>query len=380
MPARHTFFTPCAPGIEPVLHEEARALGLARIERQVGGVRFEGTMADAWRANLWLRTAIRVLRRLARFPAENADDLYRGASGIDWSAFLAPGATLAVDAQTRESSLDHSRFIEQRVKDAVVDQLRELRGTRPSVDRDDPDLRIHAHVFRNRVTLSLDTSGSSLHKRGWRRYQGRAPLAETLAAAIVLLSRWDRRAPLLDPFCGSGTILIEAALLACDAAPGLLRERFGFERWPDHDADGWRAAKAEARRARKRPPRLTLYGWDRDRERLEGARTNARAAGVDELIELAQADVRDFAPRRGWNAWIVTNPPYGERVGREAELLPLYLRFGEVLSDRCGGSHLALLSGNPRLAKALKLGKTSRERLMNGALDCELLRVEIGDR
>jgi 23S rRNA G2445 N2-methylase RlmL len=211
---REIFFASCAPGIEPVLHEEARALRLAKVERQVGGVRFEGTMRDAWRANLYLRTAIRVLLRVARFEARDTDALYAGVSRVDWSRFLRTDGTFVVDARTKESALDHTLFVEQRVKDAVVDQFRSRSGRRPAVDKESPDLGISVHLFRDRCTVMVDTSGESLHKRGWRRFQGRAPLAETLAAAIVMLSGWDRRSPLLDPFCGSGTILIEGALLA----------------------------------------------------------------------------------------------------------------------------------------------------------------------
>ena len=377
MSPRHTFFATCAPGLEPVLHEEVRALRLSRPERQVGGVRFEGGMRDAWRANLELRTAIRVLRRLDRFPAAEADALYRGVAGIEWSEFLGPEGTLAVDAQTRESKLDHSRFIEQRVKDAIVDRLRGAEGTRPSVDREDPDLQVHLHLWRDRATLSLDTSGSSLHKRGWREYQGLAPLSETLAAGVVLLSGWDRRAPLLDPFCGSGTILIEAAMQAASIAPGLLREKFGFQGWPGHDAVAFASLRAELRQRISPPPRLRLLGSDRDPERIEGALRNIEAAGVEGMVEVVVGDATTFAPRRGWNAQVVANPPYGARVGEEEELLPVYRAFGERLREHCGGYGVALLSGNPRLTRALALKAASRTALKNGALDCELCRFEI---
>ena len=209
---RTTFFVTCAPGVEPILHGEARGLGFARVERQVGGIRFEGTMQDAWRANLWLRTAVRVLRRESRFEAASESALDAGVSAVDWSRFLRPDGLLWVDAQTRESGLDHSHFIAQRVKDAIVDQVRAADGTRPTVERDGADVRVHLHLFRDRATLSVDTSGASLHRRGWRTAQGRAPLAETLAAAVVLQSSWDRRSP-------SGCGRCAGSVTCCDIRP-----------------------------------------------------------------------------------------------------------------------------------------------------------------
>ncbi len=369
----HTFFATCAPGLEPLLHDEARRLRLARIERQVGGVRFAGRLEDAWRANLYFRTAIRVLQRLARFEARDQDELYKGVQELDWMRWLRPHATLAVSAQSSDSQLDHSLFVAQRTKDAIVDQVRKTSGSRPDVDKEDPDLLVHVHLYRDRCTVSVDTSGESLHKRGWRRYQGRAPLAETLAAAVVLLSGWDRRSPLLDPFCGSATILIEAALLAADFAPGMFRRGFAFERFPDHDPQRWQALRAKTRDAARFPPRLILRGSDTSVRAIEGARENLAAAELDDRIEIEQCDVCAFDFRRGWNAWIVTNPPYGERVGNTGELIPLFADFGRIVSDHCSGYHLALLSGSRELTRALGIRADSAVRLMNGRLPCELL-------
>jgi len=375
--ARQTFFATCAPGLEPVLHGELCALGMARVERQTGGVHFEGRIEDAWRANLELRSAVRVLWRLARFPARDSDELYAGVRAVGWERYLTPAGTFAVQARARESALDHTLFVAQRVKDGVVDALRARFGSRPSVDKESPHVRVQAHLFRDRCTLLVDTSGESLHKRGWRRFQGRAPLSETLAAAIVMMSGWDRRAPLLDPFCGSGTILVEGALLAADLAPGLLRERFGFERLPGFDAAHWTALRAAAR-ARIAPPRkLRLIGADRDPAVLAGAAANLAAAGLERAVELEAADAAEFAPRRGWNAWIVTNPPYGQRVGDERELEPLYRAFGRRLREHCGGYRLALLSGSPLLSAALALEPERRTPLRNGALECELIELEL---
>ena len=373
----HTFFVTCAPGLEALLHEELRGLKLSKLERQVGGARFEGRLEDAWRVNLWSRTAIRILLRLARFEAPNAEALHSGALGVPWDRHLAPDGTFRVDAQTSGSALDHSHFVEQRVKDAVADFFRARHGSRPSVDLESPDLSIHVHLFKDRCTLSADTSGDSLHKRGWRRYQGRAPLAETLAAALVLDSGWDRRSPLLDPFCGSGTILVEAALLAADVPPGSFRREFGFERWLGHDAAAWSAMVERARAKIRFPSKLVLRGTDADVTAIEGARTNAAAAGLEDRIEFEVADLPAFEPRRGWNAWIVTNPPYGERVGKGTDLASLYAKFGSILKDRCAGYHVSVLSGNPTLPAAIGIPPESRRAVRNGALECEMLGFQI---
>ena len=375
---RHTFFVTCAPGVEDALFAEARELDLPKLERQIGGVRFQGTRADAWRANLWLRTAVRVLQRLARFEARHADGMHEGASAIEWERWLAPDGFLWIDAQTRESALDHSRFIEQCVKDAICDRFRARTGVRPSVRREDPDLRVHVHVYKNRVTLSLDTSGDSLHKRGWRAAQGRAPLSETLAAAMVRFSDWNLRAPLVDPFCGSGTILVEAALAAANVAPGLFRPRFGFEGWLDHDERGFERMKDDARASRRDLPRkLTLVGVDVNPERIEDARTNLAAVGFEDRVELDVGDAQEFSPRPGWNAWVLTNPPYGERVGEAAQVAALYAAFGARLAEHCSGYRLGLLAGTSELADALALPRLARKKLVHGGIERVFVHGEI---
>lgn len=375
--SREIFFATCAPGIEPLLFAEARALKLPKLEQQTGGVYFEGSLADAARANLWLRTAVRVLMRLTRFQAAAADELFRGASAIDWSRFLEPEGKLVVAAHSNESVLDHTLFIEQRVKDAICDQFREKTGKRPSVDKDAPDLGVHVHLFRDRCSLLVDTSGESLHKRGWRRFQGRAPLAETLAAALVLDSGWDKRSPLVDPFCGSGTILVEAAWLALGIAPGSRRERFAFERWKEWEPAFSAKMRAEAQKSEQRPGKLILRGCDADADTLEGARTNLDAAGVADKVELERGRAETYEYKRGWNAWIATNPPYGERIGDERELEGLFARFGKRLVERCGGWRATLLSGNPKLTQALGLKAQRVRAVQNGAIACELLHCEL---
>lgn len=374
--ARHTFFATCAPGLEPLLHEEVRALRLGKVERQVGGVLFVGDVRDAWRANLELRTAVRVLLRLERFEARDGDELYAKVGRHDWRPWLKPDGVLWVQAQSRESQLDHTRFVAQRVKDAIVDQLRREDGTRPSVERERADLRVHLHLWRDRATLSIDTSGESLHKRGWRVAQGRAPLPETLAAAVVMASGWDRRAPLVDPFCGGGTLLVEGAWLATNTAPGSLRERFAFEGWPSHAPEPWRKMRAAARAARRPAPKLRLVGADLDRDRVAEARANAEAAGVGDCIELERADAREFAPRPGWNACVVSNLPFGERV-RGGDLVRLHRDFGRILRERCAGYRCALLAGDDALADALGLEGARRSTVMLGGTERVLVTAEL---
>lgn len=377
MQQRERFFVTCAPGLEPLLHREMKELGLSKIERQVGGVYFEGSLRDAWRANLWLRTAVRVLMRLARFEATTSEDLYAGVQSVDWKRFLRSEGSLAVDAHSNESMLDHTLFIAQRAKDAIVDALRTERGVRPAVDKEDPDLGVYVHVFRNRCTVLIDTSGASLHKRGWRKYQGRAPLAETLAAAVVLQSQWDQRAPLVDPFCGSGTLLIEAALWAKGTAPGLFREVFGFERWVGHDAAAWAALRKEASAKSKKPAKLILRGRDRDPSTVAGALENAVSAGVAESIEFDVGDGLEYPWKRGWNAWVVSNLPYGERVADQRAAAVLQRTFGERLRAQCGGYHVALLGLKDEASRLLALPGTERTPLLNGGIECELVTGEV---
>lgn len=373
---RQTFFATCAPGVEPILYAEAKDLKLAKLEQQVGGVFFEGTPRDAWRANLWLRTAVRVLQRVARFEAPDEDQLYAGIQSIDWSPWLPPDGRLWIDAQTRESGVDHSRYAAQRVKDAIVDQLRRPDGSRPTIEREDYDLRVHVHLYRNRATVSIDTSGESLHKRGWRRAQGKAPLAETLAAALVLGSGWDGRAPIIDPFCGSGTILVEAGLIAAGIAPGSFRDHFAFESFPHHDAAAWAREKEDAAKAVRVPPKLALLGSDHYLERIEQTRENLDAAGLAELGQLEQRDARTLAPKPGWNGWIISNVPYGERVGGPGAVR-LVGEFAARLRENARGYHVSLLTGGPEQAQALRFADSRQTRLVNGGLECTVVHAAL---
>lgn len=372
---RATCFATCPPGLEPVLHREIAELRLSKVERQVGGVRFDADLAELREANLRLRTAIRILRRLAVFPCPDADALYRQVAELPWEGVLEPEGRVWIDARTRDSGLTHGQFVAQRTKDAIVDRLRTSAGLRPTVDREEPDVRIDVHLVRDRATISLDSSGASLHRRGWRLHQGRAPLSECLAAGMLLLAEWDGRAPVVDPFCGTGTLLVEAGLIATDRAPGLLRrDPYGFERWPGHDATAF-AAQRRRLEERVRPlGKRRLVGGDVDRERVAETLAHLAEAGVEGPgIDVAARSAVDLELRPGWNALVVTNPPYGERIGDQDRLRPTYAGFGEALRAQGSGSRLALLSGNASLSKALALKFDARVSLPNGGLPTELL-------
>jgi 23S rRNA G2445 N2-methylase RlmL len=373
MVGRDALFATCARGLEESLEAELVDLGLARVERRAGGVAFQGSRQDVWRVNLRSALAIRVLQQVAQFQASDAERLREGVARVDWRRFVRPDGTLSVRAHARDSALDHTLFVAQCAKDGIVDRLRADTGTRPDVDKDDPQLRVVVHLSGDRCRVAVDTTGDSLHLRGWRRYQGRAPLAETLAAGLLRLSGWDRRAPLLDPFSGSGTLLVEAALWAAGAAPNALRERFAFERLPDHDAAAFEAFRAPLRASIDLPRKLRLWGGDLEARHVEGARENLAALGLAERVELEVADARDFAPRPGWNAWVVSNLPYGERVGDSRAVEELLADFGGVLRERCAGYRAALLCGSPAHAARLALPGAERRDFDNGGLAVSLV-------
>jgi putative N6-adenine-specific DNA methylase len=361
-------FATAAKGTEPALRDELRELRLRGVRADRGGVHFEGDRNDAARACLWSRVAGRILLEVSSFEARDAEALYEGVRATDWSEWVTPRTTLAVRASCRSSQLTHSQFVAQKTKDAVVDSLRDRLGARPSVDRDDPDVGIAVHLARDVATVYLDVSGASLHERGWRARTGPAPLRENLAAAIVRLSGWDRERPLVDPMCGAGTIAIEAAAWALRIAPGLGRARFGFERWASHDdlaRTMMRERREEARDARRSdgPP---VHASDLDEASVARTRENARDAGVDLLVD--RGDVHSLAPLVP-AGWVVTNPPYGERLETEEALYA-----GMARSFRGLHAHtVAILSGTPAIERSMRREPTKWWLLFNGAIECRLL-------
>jgi putative N6-adenine-specific DNA methylase len=370
------FFATTAKGVEELLAGELAALGIEGAALDRGGVHFSGAMEACYRANLWLRTASRVLMTLAVFPCDSPRSLYDGVRSIPWADFLTPDMTIAVDSNLRDSAMTHSGFVALKTKDAIVDTIRDRFGRRPDVDTRDPDLRVNVHLVKNLCTVSLDTSGTPLDRRGYRLERNEAPLRETLAAALVMLSGWDGKSPLADPMCGSGTIPIEAALRAAGLAPGLLRACFGFQRWPAFDSALWQRLVTEARGSALDSLPAQVLGCDRSARALAVARQNSGRAGVEAMITLAQRDLSDFSPPPGAGT-LLFNPPYGKRLGEEEELKPLYRLIGDVMKKRCTGYTAYLFTGSADLAKCVGLRASRRIVLFNGPIECRLLRYEL---
>ena len=370
------FFATTAKGVEEVLAAELVRLGAPEVSIESGGVRFGGGMEAAYRANLWLRTASRVLMPLGEFPCETPEQLYQGVRALGWTRYLTPAMTLAVDCNLRDSLLTHSGFVALKTKDAIVDELRDHFGTRPNVDTKDPDLRVNVRLFRNRCTVSLDCSGAPLDRRGYRLERHEAPLKENLAAALVELSGWDGSVPLLDPMCGTGTIVIEAALKALRIPPGLLRQEFGFQRWQGFDRPLWERVVAEARQGMLGAQPAPVHGSDISHSAVAMANENARRAGVLDRITLGRCQIAELAPPPGPGV-LILNPPYGKRLGEEEALKPLYKEIGDVLKQRCKGYTAYLFTGNLELAKSVGLKATRRIVLYNGPIECRLLKYEM---
>lgn len=375
-------FATCPKGLEYLLRDELRALGAHDAREALAGVHFGGTLALAYRACLWSRLASRVLLQLDEFDAADADALYAGVQGVDWSAHLAVDGSFAVDAVGGSSELNHTQFIALRTKDAVVDQFRQRTGVRPDVNMERPSIRLNVRLHRRRATVSLDLSGTPLHRRGWRQGQGEAPLKENLACAMLLRSGWPAIAaaggPLLDPMCGSGTLLIEGALMAADVAPGLRRDYFGFLGWRRHDASSWEALLAEARERATNGLRALaplFFGCDHDARVLNEAKRNAQAAGVAGFVRLARHSAEHLQRPGGETApgLVICNPPYGERLGERAQLGALYRGLGERLRSEFDGWRAGIIVADDELGHALGLRAAKRYTLYNGALECRLL-------
>lgn len=361
------FFATAAKGTEGALRDELRELRVPGVRADRGGVHFAGDWSHAFRAALDSRIALRILHPLGEFDAPDGDALYEGVRAIEWAPFLTPRQTLAVRATVRDSGLTHSGFVALRTKDAIVDRIRDRVGSRPSVNVDDPDVGIFVHLAKDRAKVYVDVSGESLHKRGWRSLHNSAPLKETLAAAILRLSGWDRRSPLRDPMCGSGTIAIEAALWARGIPPGLTRP-LGIERWALFDgALGARLRDVrEQLRAAIRPDGPDILASDIDAEAVRIAEENARQAGVK--IAVARRPIAALEPTNPPGA-IVVNPPYGERLAGGAAL---YREMGAVF-ERMKGHRVAVLAGSREVEPAIRRKPEKWLILFNGPIECRLL-------
>ncbi|HMA88282.1 MAG TPA: THUMP domain-containing protein [Burkholderiales bacterium] len=362
------FFAPCPRGLEALLATELTGLGARAARALAGGVAIAGDWALCYRANLWSRIASRVLWKLAEFPYASEDDVYRAVRALDWAALFPVECTLRVYVTAQRSPLKSLEFITLRIKDAVCDSFRDASGRRPSVERVRPDVRVHAFLEERAATLYLDTSGEPLFKRGWRGAAHEAPLRENLAAGIVMLTGWQPDEALLDPMCGAGTLLTEAAAMARGRAPGAKR-RFGFEKLSSFDTEAWERIKREPAQAPTTTPRL--YGSDRDPAALSAARRNLAEAGVERWVKLEQADVLErVAPEP--SGVLVANPPYGERLGSPEELARFYPALGDALKRRFAGWRCFIFTADLRLPKLIRLEPARRVPLYNGALECRL--------
>ncbi len=369
-------------GAASVLAGELAQYGAIGLVERSTDVKFQGTLETGYRACLWSRTATRVLLSLGSIDAGSAQNLYEGVKRIDWREHLGGGATLACDCSGGNESIRHTLYGAQLLKDAVCDNLRDSTGTRPDVRPERPDVLLHLHVEGSAALLSVDFSGESLHRRGYRLEGGRAPLKENVAAAVLLRAGWpdvvERGGALVDPMCGSGTFLIEGALIAADAAPGLDRDYFGFNGWRGHDAGLWGRLCAEAgQRRAARPARRVAFGSDMDADAVRIALTNALRAGVADWVHVekhALAQTRRPAAPCGL---VVCNPPYGERIGAETALPALYRDLGDLLRTHFDGWQAAVLTGNPPLARHLGVYAKRSHRVFNGPIECRLLRFDL---
>ncbi|MGE5700762.1 MAG: THUMP domain-containing class I SAM-dependent RNA methyltransferase [Deltaproteobacteria bacterium] len=373
----YTYFATTSKGLEGVLAEEIAALGGKRAAVSTGGVSFSGDRSLCYRANLWLRTASRVLMKLSEFPAPGPEELYEGVKAVPWPDLFSVRRKIAVEAAVRDSVLTHSGFAAQKAKDAVVDRFREKAGARPDVDAKAPDVRIHLRILRDACILSLDTSGESLNRRGYRAEPSEASLRETLAAGIVLLSGWDGHLPLADPACGAGTLLIEAALIAARIAPGSLRTAFGFQNLADYRPSTWASLIEEAKGSVRLRGIGRIEGGDIAAESIRGAGLNAKKAGIGELLTFRVGGMREFSPGDPPGV-ILCNPPYGVRMAAEGgEIADFYRDMGEAFKRRCSGWTAYVLSGNPHATRFIGLKASRRFPLMNGPIDCRLLKYEL---
>ena len=362
-------------GLEQVLADELRALGATDVETGKRLVKFTGDQRLLYRVNACCRTAIRILKPIHQFAAESEKQLYDGVQQTAWREYLSPTQSLWIDPIVHNSFCTHSRYAAQLTKDAIVDQLRTSSGKRPSVDREQPDLRISLHLASNQATVYLDSSGESLHKRGYRQATGEAPLNEVLAAGILQLSGWDRQSALIDPLCGSGTLVIEAALLARNIAPILLGREFAFAKWPDFDRQLFRRVYDEAQQSAVESLDFPLQGSDIDQAIINVARENAKRAGVLDDIEFRVGSFEVAQPPAA-GATLITNPPYDERL-KVDRTAGLYRRIGDTLKNNFTGCTAWLLTGNLSAAKQIGLRSSQRTTLFNGPIECRLLKFDL---
>lgn len=370
------YFATVARGLETLAAQELEQLGAHSVEPGFCGAAFGGDRTLLYRVNLWARLPFRILVKLHEFPCHDADDLYRGIQTIDWSIYLTPDLTLAVNATGKSDRLNHTHFTALQVKNAIVDQQEDNFGERSNVELQVPDVRICVHINRDVCTVSLDSSGNSLHRRGYRAAVGSAPLKESLAAALIQLSGWQPEQMFYDPLCGSGTLPLEASLKALNIAPGLFRESFGFETWLDFDRFLLDELIEEAERSKHDILPAPIWGSDGDNNVIDLAIDNAKNCGVLDHVYFSQIDLADvIAPAD--SGVLFCNPPYGERLGKDSDLGAFYKSLGDILKQRFKGWTAFVLSGNKELAQSIGLRSSQRTAVYNGTIPCQLMKYEL---
>lgn len=383
----YQLFATTPKAMEDILADELRSLGASNIKTTIAGAYFEGDLPTAYRVCLWSRIANRVLLQFSTFKVTSQDDLYQGVKKINWFEHLQPEGSFAVTFNAKNSlAINNTHFGALKVKDAIVDQMRERFQKRPNIDTEQPDIRINVNLNGETAVLSLDLSGESLHRRGYRDTTIKAPIKENLAAALLIRSGWPgiakQSGSLIDPMCGSGTLLVEGAMIAADYAPGLLRSYYGFMGWKKHDADCWKALLYEAvqRKTAGLTTLPTIAGFDKDRRNINAALTHIANAGLLGKIHLECRDIADAAPALSWKpGLVICNPPYGERLGDEQETAGLYKKFGDSLKARFNHWQAAMITSNPELGFRLGIRSQKPVTFYNGALECKLLRMTIED-
>lgn len=362
-------------GCEEVLERELIEIGAQNTRILTRAVEFEGDLEVMYKANLLCRTALRILKPYTTFEVTDEHILYNEIRNIDWSEHFSLEQTFAINATLNQSSLTHSLYVALKAKDAIVDQFRDNTGDRPNVDIENPDFRIHLHIYEDKCTLSFDSSGDSLHKRGYRDYTNQAPINEALAAALVILSGWDKKMPLADFMCGSGTILIEAAMYALNIAPNKYKEKFGFESWKDFDAELWKRIRKNATAAEIKPEGLKLFGSDISGAVLEKARMNIQHAGLSDIIKLRKSSFDRFqAPAE--EGVLICNPPYGLRI-EPKDILAMYQLMGDTMKHNLRGWTCWIFTGNLEVAKFIGLRPSRKIHLFNGPIECRFLKFNV---
>lgn len=369
------YFSTCPRGLEALLEKELQGIGASNIKSTDGGVAFMGEISVCYSANLHLRIATRVLWQVARGKYITEDDLYQAAYKINWPNWFDVKHDFMVKVTGVKCPLKSLEFATLRVKDAVCDKFRQAIGSRPYIDTKNPAVRIHAYLTADEYIYYVDTSGDSLHQRGNRKASIEAPLRENLAAGILQLSGWKVGEPLLDPMCGSGTFLLEAAMIALNIAPGLKRN-FGFEKLKNFESDTWKKIKNDALKKVKPATFQKLYGSDLDLRAVRVAKQNLQEAGLLEAVQLAHVDVLEASPPAE-SGVLVANPPYGVRIGEDADLAAFYPKLGEALKRKFAGWNTYFLTNDLRMPKLMRLSPSKKTPLFNGPLECRLFEIKM---